>query len=46
MFQSSSSTHNMDSKYSQENKPAKKEEKDSGKNKPTNSAPTNTSSGK
>ena len=47
MLQSSSSTHNMDSRYLRRNSPTKKEEKDSdGKNKSTNSPSANTSSGK
>ena len=46
MLQSSSSTREMDSRCLQGNKPAKKKEKDSQKNKSTDSAPANTSSGK
>ena len=47
LLQSSSSIHNMDSKCPWENKPAKKEEKDSGrKNKSTNSSSADTSSEK
>ena len=38
MLQSSSNNRKMDSRCPQENKPIKKEEKDSGKNKYTNSA--------
>ena len=46
LLQSFSSTCKIDSKYARENKPAKKEEKDSEKNKSTNSASTDISSGK
>ena len=47
MLQSSASTRDMDSRCSKENRPAKKEEKDSGgKNKSTDSAPADIPSGK
>ena len=47
MLQSFSITCNMDSRCLRGNRPARKEEKDSGrKNKSTDSAPTDTSSGK
>ena len=46
MLQSSSSTREMDSRCPQGNRPAKKEENDSGKNKFTDSALADTSSGK
>ena len=47
LLQSSSSTHDMDSRYPQENRPAEKEEKNSGgKNKSTDSAPADVPSGK
>ena len=47
LLQSFASTHDMDSKCSRENRPAKKEEKDFGrKNKSTDSIPADISSGK
>ena len=47
LLQSSISIRDIDSKCPQRNRPAKREEKDSGrKNKSTNSVPANTSSGK
>ena len=46
MLQSSFSTCEMDSRCPQEYKPVKKEEKDSGKNKSTDSTPADMSSGK
>ena len=47
MLQSSSITCDIDSKYPRGNRPAKKEEKDfGGKNKSTDSAPADISSGK
>ena len=47
MLQSSSSTHDMDSRCPRGNKPAKKEEKNSSrKNKSTDSSSADTSSGK
>ena len=46
MLQSSSTTHNIDSRCHQGNRPAKKEEKGSGKNKSTDSALADISNGK
>ena len=46
MLQSSFSTHNIDLRCPQGNKPTKKEEKTFGKNKSTDSAFANTFSGK
>ena len=46
LLQSFSNTRNIDSKCSQKNKPAKKEEKDSGKTKSTETASVNASSSK
>ena len=47
LLQSSSSTRDINSRCLRGNRPAKKEEKDSGgQNKSTNSAPADTSSGK
>ena len=46
MLQSSFNTRNMDSRCPQGNRPVKKGERDSRKNKSTNSAPADTSSKK